>query len=96
MRLQTGIQGRNESPQEFPDRCRELSQKIVCKVDDPVVQHIHKENADRMLLASFVSGLTGISGTQLRYQNLPTIEKALIIALTVQEAEKEENFGENI
>jgi len=46
MRLQTARQGRNESPQEFADRCRALSQKIVCKVDDPVVQRIHNENAD--------------------------------------------------
>jgi len=33
--------------------------KIVCKVDDPAVQHIHNENADGMLLASFVVGLAG-------------------------------------
>ena len=64
MRLQTARQARNESPQEFADRCRTLSQKIVWKVDDPVVQRIHNENADRMLLASFVAGLTGVPGTQ--------------------------------
>ena len=29
------------------------------KVDDPVAQHIHRENADRMLLGSFVAGLGG-------------------------------------
>ena len=95
VRLQTARQGRNESPQEFADRCRELSQKIVCKLDDPVVQRIHNENEDRMLLASFVAGLTGVPGTQVRYQNPPTLVEALKVALAVQEAEKQEKFGES-
>jgi hypothetical protein len=66
----------------------------MCKVDDPVAQGIHRENADRMLLASFVAGLAGIPGTQVRYQNPRNIEEALSIALSVQEAEKEEKFNE--
>jgi hypothetical protein len=70
MRLQTARQGKNESPHEFADRCRALSQKIVCKADDPVVQRTHYENADRMLLASFVAGLTEVPGRQVRYSNL--------------------------
>ena len=41
MRLQTARHSRNESIQEFADRCRALAQKIVCKVDDPVAQRIH-------------------------------------------------------
>jgi hypothetical protein len=52
--LQSARQRQNESPQEFADRCRALAQKIVRKVDDPLAQQIHQENADRMLLASFV------------------------------------------
>jgi hypothetical protein len=48
-----------------------------------------------MLLASFVAGLTGVPGTQVRYQKPPpTLVEALKIALTVQEAEKQEKFGE--
>jgi hypothetical protein len=31
MKLQTVRQAKNEDPQAFADRCRELSQKIVCK-----------------------------------------------------------------
>jgi len=57
MRLQTARQKKNESPQQFADRCRALSQKIMCKTSDPVAQSIHRENAELMLLASFVSGL---------------------------------------
>ena len=94
MSLQTARQGRNESPQEFADRCRALSQKIVCKVDGPVVQRIHNENADRMLLASFVAGLAGVPGTQVRSQTPSAIDRALKIALAMQEAEKQGKFGE--
>ena len=57
MRLQTAKQGKNESSQDFADRCRALAQKIICKVDDPITQRLHQENAERMLLASFVRGL---------------------------------------
>jgi len=52
MKLHTARQVRNETHQEFADRCRALAQKTVCKVHDHVVQRIHNENADRMLLAS--------------------------------------------
>jgi len=57
MRLQTARQAKNEGPQEFADRCRALAQKVMCKDSDPVAQRIHRENAERMLLASFVAGL---------------------------------------
>ena len=95
MRLQTARQGRNESPQQFADRCRALSQKVVCKVDDPAVQKAHNENADRMLLASFVAGLTGVPGRQVRFASPQTLEQALKIALAVHEAEKQERFSES-
>jgi hypothetical protein len=43
MKLQTARQGKDESPQEFADRCRGLAQKIIVKTDDPVAQRIHRE-----------------------------------------------------
>jgi hypothetical protein len=46
-----------------------------------------------MLLASFVSGLTGVSGRQVRYANPQTVQQALQIVLSVQEAEKQERFN---
>jgi hypothetical protein len=95
MKLQTASQGRHESPQDFLDRLRVLSQKIVRKVDDPVAQKIHYENAEQMLLASYVSGLTGVPGRQVRYSNPQTVQLALQIALSVQEAEKQERFNES-
>jgi broad specificity phosphatase PhoE len=41
MKLQTARQGKNESPQEFADRCRGIAQKIMVKANDPVAQRIH-------------------------------------------------------
>jgi len=55
-------QRKNESPQEFPDRCRALAQRITCQTDDPVAQGLHRENAERMLLASYVAVLIGVPG----------------------------------
>jgi len=62
MQLQTARQRRNEGLQEFADRCRALEQMLVCRVEDPQVQRIHQENAERMLLAAFVSGLIWTPG----------------------------------
>ena len=46
MQLQTARQRKGESPRDFADRCRSLANKVMCKVDDPVAQRIHRENAD--------------------------------------------------
>jgi len=68
MQLQAARQRRNEGPQEFADRCRALAQKLVFKVHDPQAQRIHQENAERMFLAAFISGLVG---TFFESSNLP-------------------------
>jgi hypothetical protein len=47
-----------------------------------------------MLLASFVAGLSGVAGRQVRYQNPQTLQRALFIALLVTEAEKQERVSE--
>jgi hypothetical protein len=38
-----GTTGQKDT-REFADRCRALSQKVVCKVNDPIAQQIHHEN----------------------------------------------------
>jgi hypothetical protein len=65
-RLQSARQGKKESPQESADRCRALAQKLILTADDPTAQRVHRENAERMLLANFVSGLAGTPGRQVR------------------------------
>jgi len=79
---------RKTSPQKFADRCRELAQNITRKVDDPVAQRVHCGNAERMLLASFVSGLIGLVGKHTRYASPSSMHQALQIALAVEQAEK--------
>ena len=65
------------------------------KTDDQVARRVHRENAERMLLASFISGLAGKVGKYVRYQSPRNLEQALQIALVVQEAEKQEKFNES-
>ena len=65
------------------------------KSADPQIQRIHWENADRMLLASFVSGLIGSRGHQVRISQPRSVEEALKIALPVQEADRQERFHES-
>lgn len=58
MKLQAAKEEKKESPQEFEDRCRGLAHKIMFKAFDPLTQSNHRENGERMFLASFVSHLT--------------------------------------
>jgi hypothetical protein len=69
--------------------CRALTQRITCQSDDPVAQGVHRENAERMLLASFVPGLKGVSGRQVRYVSLVSVDEAFKIAVSVQESERQ-------
>ena len=88
--LQMARQARNESPQQFADRCRSLARKVMLQSADPQIQSIHKENADRMLLASFVSGLGGLVGHHVRILCPRSLPEDLNLALAVQEAERQE------
>ena len=93
-KLQTTRQARNKSPQEFADRCRSLAQKVIGKSDDPQIQRVHRENVERMQLSSFISGLHGVPGRQVRISNPQDIDQSLKIAITLQEAERQERFNE--
>ena len=94
-RLKTARQEKNESPQQSADRCRELAQKITRKVDDPVAQRVHCENAERMLLASVVSVLNGPDGKHTKYASPSPVHQALQTALAVEQAEKQDRFNES-
>jgi len=94
-KLQAARQARTESPQQFADRCKSLAQKVMLKSDDPQTQLIHRENADRMLLERFVSGLIGVPGREVRFSNPQSLEEALKTAVSVQEAERQERFNES-
>jgi hypothetical protein len=83
-----------KDPQAFADRCRSLDEKIIQKSDDRLAYRIHHENAEHMLLATFVAGLSGAPGRQVRYVKPQTMKQALTITSSVQEAEKQERFNE--
>jgi hypothetical protein len=89
MKIQTEKQVIGEGPQEFEDRCRKLEQ-VMCKVNNPVTQRIHRENAAGMCLGSFVSGLAGTAGRQVRFANPQSLQQPLTIALAVTEVERQE------
>jgi hypothetical protein len=94
-RLQTTRQSNGESPQEFADRCRQLDQKVMSNTNDPLALRVHRENAERMHLAPFISGLYETPGRQVHYSNPQSLGQALKIALSVQEAEKQDRFNES-
>jgi hypothetical protein len=48
-----------------------------------------------MLLAAFVSGLSGVPGKQCRFSNTQNIQQTLSIVLTVEQAEKQDRFNES-
>ena len=48
-----------------------------------------------MPLASYLSGLVGVSGTYTRFSNPQTVEQALTTALSMQEADKQDKFNES-
>jgi len=90
MQLLTARQKKNETPQEFLDWCHSLAMKTVPKAEDPLLQKFHYDQAQRMLLSTFIAGLSGNPGQQVGFQMPVTVEQALQIAITVFDAEAQE------
>jgi hypothetical protein len=63
--------------------------------NDTTVRRIHEEHAEIMLLASFVSGLSGEVGKMTRIQNPQSLDQALNTALAVSEAIRQEKVAES-
>jgi len=90
MKLQTARQGRNEGPMEFAGRCKELAQRVMSKVNNPIAKLIIRENAARMCVARFVTSLSWVVGCQVRYAHPKSLREAVNLALAMDEAEKKE------
>jgi len=88
-KLQAARQAKKERPMEYTVRCKGLAQRVMSNVNDPVAQRIHGEDADRMCLASFVTGISGVVDRQVHYANPMSLHEALNLALAVDEAEKQ-------
>lgn len=94
IKLQSARQKPDETPQEFADRCRSLALKTVPTVENPELRKFHLQQAERMLLSTFIAGLTGNAGQQVRFKLPQTLEEALRIAVVVFEAEAQEKRNE--
>jgi len=64
--------------------------KTVPKVEDPLLQKFRYDQAQRMLLSTFIAGLSGNPGRHVRLQMPATVDLAFQIAITVFEAEAQE------
>ena len=62
----------------------------VPKVKDPLRQKFHYDQAQRMLLLTFIAGLVGNPGKQCRFQMPASVDRAIQIATAVLQAEAQE------
>lgn len=90
--LHEATQAKDETPIQFLDRCRILSAKTIRRSADPTEQRILREEADFRLLTSFIHGMKGEAGRELRIRNPETIDQALNIATVVYNAKRLESY----
>jgi hypothetical protein len=83
-----------ETPQEFANRCRSFAQRMLPQVENPQFKKLYYEHAKRMLLSSFSSGLVRTAGKQVRFSLPKTLDEALKISITVDQAELQERRSE--
>jgi hypothetical protein len=65
-RLQNASQEKDESPEMYLDRPHKLCQKTVQQTENPVEQAILNREAEKRLLAAFISGLRGVPGKHVK------------------------------
>jgi hypothetical protein len=65
-----------------------LCQRTIREVQDEKVERIIDEEAERRLLAAYIHGLRGVVEEQVEFQMLSTMEEAVRLAVTVENAEK--------
>jgi hypothetical protein len=85
-RLQEAVQGREEGAEEFSDRCRQMCQRTIRRVQE--VQHVINEEAERRLLPAYINGLKGVIGQQVQIQMPSTVEQAVRLAVTIENVER--------
>jgi len=71
-----------------------LALKTVPQGDNPELHKFHFQQAERMLLFTFIAGLIGNAGQQMRIKLPQLLDVALQIAVTVFEAEALEKRNE--
>ena len=89
--LQEARQEEGESPSQFLDRIRAVTAKTIRKSGNPVEQKILADEAKFRLLSTFIHGMKGEAGKQLRFSMPATVEEALRIAEVIYRAVEMEN-----
>jgi hypothetical protein len=72
---------------DFADRCKNLARKVTPHVEDESARKVCNEQVERILLVSFTSGLQGNRGKHTRFSMPSTMEDAIKMAVTVEQAE---------
>jgi hypothetical protein len=83
-----------DSPQEFAECCNLLALKTFPSVGDPELQKYHFQQAEIMLLSTFIAGLIEKAGQCVRFKLTQTLDKTLQIAHAIFEAEAQEKINE--
>jgi hypothetical protein len=86
--LQDTRQEKGKSVEEFPNRFRRLCQKTIRNVADEATQRVINDEAERRLFASYINGLGGVLGQQVRFRMPHTLEEAVQVAVTISNAER--------
>jgi hypothetical protein len=77
IKLQTAIKKSQTSPAGMCCCFSLLALKTVPSVDDPELQNFHFQQAERMLLSTFIAGLIEKFGQYVRFKLHQTLHKAL-------------------
>jgi len=88
--VKNASQEKSESSEVFLDRLRKMCQRTIRSSSNPTGQAIINQEAERRLIASFINGLIGGPGRQVRSQKPDHIDKALNMAIRATNAEKQE------
>jgi hypothetical protein len=87
-RLQDATQDRGEITEMFADRCRKLCQETVKRVHNAATRTVLNEDAKRRLVATYINGLRGVVGQQIKIRVPSNMDEAVRLAVTVEHAEQ--------
>lgn len=91
--LQTAVQGKNETPEQFADRVCKLGSRTIRITSDAREQKILNDELERRLESVFSAGLRGVVGEQVRFRMPKTMEEAVKLAVMVASAVRANHGG---
>jgi hypothetical protein len=84
VRLKTISQEKGESHVMYLNRLRRLCQRTIPHADTPAEQAVLNREAERRLLAAFISGIRGSPGKHVSIQMSDTVDKDLNMAISAE------------